>query len=586
MKFKNTKKQKLIVRVKARIIEFLKTMYNCINFMLPINAETNQTAMLKNNKKHLKRIILLTVLSILAGLTGFAFITIVNEVIASLIKDPSQLDKERYLWSFLGLIALFFGSRRWLAEGVIKLSQSIYWETRLEVVKLMIHAPYRRLKAHKSEVYSVLTHDVGNITQASLLIIEFVTSIVLIVTCLGYMAFLSLSMFFISLGVIAIGIGVYELLSRKSNKRFNKARDLEGAFIRSFNAILNGAKEINMDRRKGYGIYENRTEKVSHEALMNNQKAYVGFLNSQLVGQVLFYALIGFILLYAGSILEVPVAITISYTFVLLYILGPIGNVMSIIPFVSRALISMRRMAALEEKLSTILVEAPKAQETPIELESLRYENIAFAYGENTFGVGPINFGLKKGEVNFIYGGNGSGKTTFMNTLLFIYTPNSGTVLLNGKPINEEEIQTFKSLFSVVFGDYHLFNEFYGYENFDRQKAAHYLTIFEIDEKVTITEKGFSSVDFSTGQRKRLALIMALLEDKPILVLDEWAADQDPHFRKKFYTEIIPMIKQEGKAILAITHDDRYYHCADRLYRMEYGTLTEETTESSTEAIV
>jgi putative ATP-binding cassette transporter len=536
--------------------------------------------MLRKNKKHVRRIVILTVLSILAGLAGFGFITLVNEVIELLIRDSSELDVDGYLLSFLLLILFFFISRRLLAEGVIRLSQSIYWETRLEVVKLMIHAPYRKLKEHKSDVYSVLTHDVGNITQASLLIIEFATSIVLIVACLAYMAYLSLSLFFISLAVIVLGVGVYEILSRKSNKRFNRARDLEGSFMHSFNAILNGAKEINMDRKKGDGIYEKRTEKISMEALINNQKAYVGFLNSQLIGQVLFYALAGFVLLYAKNLLGVSIATIVSYTFVLLYILGPIANVMSIIPFVSRAMISINRMKNLQMKLSSISLEASVEIEKPTKLHSLRYESISFDYGENAFGIGPIDLELKAAEINFIYGGNGSGKTTLVNTLLSIFPKNTGTILLNGSPVETDDIQVFKSMFSVVFGDYYLFDQFYGYDHFDREKAANYLSLFEIDDKVSIVEEGFSCIDLSTGQRKRLALIAALLEDKPVLVLDEWAADQDPYFRKKFYTEIIPLIKAEGKTILAITHDDHYYHCADKLYRMEYGRLIEQKTKS------
>lgn len=436
-------------------------------------------------------------------------------------------------------------------------------------------APYRAIKNQENEIYSTLTQDVGNITQVSLLIIEFVTSVVLIVACLFYMAYLSIPMFLVSFGVIVLAILFYEFLSKKSVKRFNRARDLEANFMQSFNSILHGSKEINLDRSKGLGIYDLKSKVTADEALDNNQKAYVGFLNSQLVGQVAFYVLIVFILLYAGSILGVSVGVVISFTFILLYILGPIGNVTSIIPFVSRAAISLRKMKQLEHDVENMVEQIIEKVVPMARFESLNYRDVQFSYGEDTFGVGPINFEITKGRIIFIYGGNGSGKTTFMNTLLFLYAPTSGTIFFNQEELKKENISAFKKLFGVVFSDFHLFDQFYGLESLDQEKAKEYLELFEISEKVTVTENGFSTIDLSSGQRKRLALIATLLENKPILVLDEWAADQDPHFRKKFYQTILPTLKAEGITIIAITHDDNYYHCSDSIYRMEYGKLKE-----------
>ena len=103
--------------------------------------------------------------------------------------------------------------------------------------------------------------------------------------------------------------------------------------------------------------------------------------------------------------------------------------------------------------------------------------------------------------------------------------------------------------------------------------------MFEMKEKVEMTDQGFTTTDLSTGQRKRLAIIAAILEEKPILVLDEWAADQDPYFRKKFYTELLPLIKDMGHSIIAVTHDDKYYSYADKLYKMEYGRLKNVTSD-------
>ena len=177
-------------------------------------------------------------------------------------------------------------------------------------------------------------------------------------------------------------------------------------------------------------------------------------------------------------------------------------------------------------------------------------------------------------EMRSSYGGNGEGKTTFINTVLNLYTLDNGEAYVDGTLIPLEEQDNIKALFAPVFSDFYLFDEFYGISNIDQAKVDKYLHLFELEEKVHLEDGHFSTTDLSTGQRKRLALISVLLEDRPIIVLDEWAADQDPHFRHKFYTEIIPiLVREEDKTIIAITHDDRYYDVADTLLKMEYGKL-------------
>ena len=88
----------------------------------------------------------------------------------------------------------------------------------------------------------------------------------------------------------------------------------------------------------------------------------------------------------------------------------------------------------------------------------------------------------------------------------------------------------------------------------------------------------FNTVDLSTGQRKRLALIVSLLEKRPILLLDEWAADQDPEFRRKFYFDLLPALHRAGVTVVVVTHDDRYLDEMDlpaRRLRMDEGRFVE-----------
>jgi putative ATP-binding cassette transporter len=416
------------------------------------------------------------------------------------------------------------------------------------------------------------------LTQASQSIIDFFTATVLTVACFVYMATLSWVLFGITLLVAFSGIAIYRLRAGVNIKNLQTARTLENNFQSSFNAILNGFKELFMDARKGRHIYEQQVVPVSEKAYKNNTKAYIGFLNNQITGYTMFYTLIAAILIYLNTALKIEVKYTVTFVFTLLYLLGAINTIMVLMPVLVRAKIAAGRLLDLKDRLEKDdrpLVAGPSLKFK----EQITVSDLVYHYGtaDNSFSIGPIDLNIQKGDVVFIYGGNGSGKTTFVHTLLGLHIPTGGEIRFNNIAIDNGLYPEYKSLFGVVFSDFYLFNELLGIDTIDMNRWHYYLRLFELEEKVSIDKGVFSTTDLSTGQRKRLALIAALLENKPVLVLDEWAADQDPYFRKKFYTEIIPFLKEEGFTIIAITHDDRYYHCADKLLKMEYGKLIAES---------
>jgi putative ATP-binding cassette transporter len=194
--------------------------------------------------------------------------------------------------------------------------------------------------------------------------------------------------------------------------------------------------------------------------------------------------------------------------------------------------------------------------------------------GEQGFGVGPFDLTIRRGETIFITGGNGSGKSTFLKLLTSLYHPARGGVEVDGVPIGPERLSGYRSLIAAVFTDFHLFSRLYGADaqNGEGQELIRWM---ELERATALVDGRFTHRDLSAGQRKRLALIAALLERKPILVLDEWAADQDPHFRARFYREVLPELQRRGLTILAVTHDDHYFDAAQRRLHMEEGRLTE-----------
>jgi putative ATP-binding cassette transporter len=249
-----------------------------------------------------------------------------------------------------------------------------------------------------------------------------------------------------------------------------------------------------------------------------------------------------------------------------------------------------RATASLSHVLAMfdVLKRAPKVmQQKPspnpyfasIELRDLMHEYAA--NGIDAFKVGPLNFTLQPGEIVFIVGGNGSGKTTFMMLLLGLYETKEGCIVLNQKKVEAHELDRYRSYFSVVFSDYELFDTIFDCSLETAARATVMLEKLRLADKTSITDGRFSTIALSSGQRKRLALVSAYLEDRSVYVFDEWAADQDPQFRHLFYSELLPELKRAGKAVVAITHDDQYFHYADRVLQMRNGRLSDWSPASS-----
>jgi putative pyoverdin transport system ATP-binding/permease protein len=522
-----------------------------------------------------------TFLGILSGLFSFLFINAVTLVVGLIIAGELTRVSIEYVILFTSTILLFIWTRGALSLAVIRLSQSLFWSLRINILSLVLKANYQQMVKGKVEVHAALVNDVNVLTNASMGIINFFTSVILAVSCLVYLLSISLILFGITLVIALIGVVVYHLSSGNDILNFRKARGLENKFQENFNAILDGFKEIYLEPKKGKAIFDQKIRNLATEAYINNTRAQTGFLNNQIIGQVLFYILISSVLLFFSIWLNIKASDTISFVFTLLYLLNSIEMVMILLPQIARANVASTHLLDLKKRLedtnsSNLISETFLANE---EFEGLSIRNLEFYYGEQdkSFGIGPVNFDVQKGEIVFIYGGNGSGKTTFIHSLVGLCMPSDGEIRCNGILINEKNYAGYRSLFSVVFSDFYLFNELLAIDKLDVEKWNYYLELFELEDKVKIEGKSFSTTDLSTGQRKRLALISALLEAKPVLVIDEWAADQDPYFRRKFYTEILSLLKEEGFTIIAITHDDKYYHCADKLYRMDYGKLVEES---------
>ena len=276
-----------------------------------------------------------------------------------------------------------------------------------------------------------------------------------------------------------------------------------------------------------------------------------------------------------------------------LYLMGPLAGVMTSFSLFSRAEVALRKVESLGVSLTEFSTEeCPVGQvENERMFERLELKDVIHAYHhekeDSNFVLGPIHLSFVPGELVFLVGGNGSGKSTLAKIITGLYLPEGGEIRLDGKLITHKNRDDYRQLFSAVFADFYLFENLLGLEkgNLD-SKAAEYLKQLHLNHKVKVNNGVLSTTSVSQGQRKRLALLTAYLEDRPFYLFDEWASDQDPHFKNVFYTQLLPDLKARGKTALVITHDDKYFHLADRIIKLDYGKLyTPEPAESDGELL-
>jgi len=519
-------------------------------------------------------------LSLLSGFASFFFLSLLNQLISKIIVGRFDAVTIGYAVQLFLVIPIFIAAKRILSARIVVLSQTVFWKLRKQILQLVLKTSFRQLLKKRNDINIALNSDVHALSNASYGIIDFLTNIIIAISILIYLASISIQLFLATVATASLGIFLYSKSQKKVSARFAEAIVLENVYLQKANSILDGFKEIFMDPRKGKDIFERDLHFAGEKSKEVNLLAQTSMMNGQVMVQLLFYLLIASVLLFATHISSLPADAIIKFIFTLLFLVGSITTIVTQLPGLTRANASYKHLTQISKQLESIQAQTDVSSGSLLsnEFRSIEVKGIQFLYEKSGdgFKIGPFDFSISKGETVFIYGGNGSGKTTFINTLMGLYFSSSGQIQFNSKKIDNGSFAKYRSNFAFVASDFYLFEELYGIEEVDLKLWHYYLALFELNGLLTLDGKKLSTVNLSTGQRKRLALIVALLENKPVLILDEWAADQDPLFRKKFYTKILPILKSEGITIVAITHDDRYYSYADRLFRMEEGLLIQE----------
>lgn len=460
-------------------------------------------------------------------------------------------------------------------------SQATTARLRQDLVRKILAVPLRQLEELGTPKLMVaLTEDILEITQATLSIPIFAVNFAVLLGGAVYLAWLSLPVFAAMSAFALIGAVSYRLMIRSGFGHLTAAREGQDRLFRHFRALTEGIKELKLHRERRDAFLAEDVASAAAVCQKHNVAAELRFILAQNWNQLLFLGLIGLILFLVPRLENIsPQALT-GYIIATLYLMGPLAGLLGSLSVFSRANVSLRKVEQLGLALSTsandhrTVARAPAAPFARLELAQVTHHYHREKEDDN-FLLGPIDLTFRPGELVFLIGGNGSGKSTLAKVITGLYPPAGGEIRLNGRVIGDHNRDDYRQCFSAVFADYFLFDRMIGMTRHGTDThAREYLERLHLDHKVSIEEGVFSTTQLSQGQRKRLALLCAYLEDRPFYLFDEWASDQDPLFKDVFYTQLLPELKSRHKAVLVITHDDRYFSCADRLVKLDYGKIT------------
>jgi putative ATP-binding cassette transporter len=515
---------------------------------------------------------------LLSGLCSAGVLALINRVL--------HRSDDQGWWLALGFAVVVSGKLLMQVASQLMLtrySQDTTLELSLALCEKILKAPFRRTEKHgPAGVFVTLSDDVSMLAWSIQCLPQLAMNAAIVAGCGVYLAWLSWPTFLLVVVATVLGASGYRWLHARAFGAIYASREARERLFKHFRSLTEGLKELLLHhgRRKEFldqevraaaDLYRRASIDASHQYALAEAWSHLAF-----------YVMIGVILFVFPAALSLSSETLVGYVVVLLYMMSPIWGIIGTLPTIERGQVAFDNITRLGMSLDdsgqpTDVEAIPE----PCRRAVVSLNGVVFAYdqdstGEHSFSLGPISVEIAPGQLVFVIGGNGSGKSTFVKVLAGLYIPQKGEIALSGTPITESNREWYRNHFSVVFSDFYLFDKLLGLDKAGiGSSATSYLARLKIDHKVTIEDGVFSTTALSQGQRKRLALLTAYLEDRAIYVFDEWAADQDPEYKEVFYRQLLPDLRARGKSVVVITHDDRYFHLGDQVIKLEEGKIVE-----------
>jgi putative ATP-binding cassette transporter len=515
----------------------------------------------------------------LSGVTNSLLMVIINYAAQDAAKDGAG---SRLILLFAVALFLYLASQKFILRVAAYEVEHIVERLRVRLASVIRHAdllPVEHVGA--SRIFAGITKETLTLSQSALPMMIACQSAVMVLVSIVFIAIISPVALVMVLVIIGMGVLVHLRNIESGKQDLQAAFAMENNLFDALTDLLQGMKEVRLNESRNEALFQ-EIRRVAASVADRKTSAGMQFAGQYMFSQALFYLLMAALVFVLPRLASTEGATISIISGAILFIIGPLSSLVAAIPIFSGATVALNNIMQLEAELMRYHEEARPPEPLMVErmraFESIAFRQIEFLHkdsrGDTTFRMGPLDLAIGRGETVFLVGGNGSGKSTLLKVITALYRPGGGRILVDGQVLTKEEYPAYRSCFSAIFSDYHLFSRMYGLEKVPEERVQKLLELMRLEEKTAFRNGRFETQELSTGQRKRLAMIVALLEDRPFYILDEWAADQDPEFREFFYKQLLVQLKNEGKTLLLATHDDRYFHLADRIYRMENGQLS------------
>lgn len=522
---------------------------------------------------------LLLLLTLVAGVANTLLVLAVNAVTNVVARGdrPDLFSSGLYVLAFA---VYFFGSQTAMVRAT-RVVEHLLRNLRLQLVDKIRRSELTEIsQLGKGQLYTLIAQETNHLSVTFPLMIDAAQQGILLLLSLVYLGWLSpAALLAFVVGVLA-GAVVYSTIDSSFRQTRAQTAGRQARMLDVIADIIDGAKELRLNQRKSDDVLAlYRKESQSVEVLMNRSGDH--WADMLLLGSFATYLILGIVAFLFPDMIGGHQLMVFQLIPVLLFCMGPLTKLVASWPMFILADVGLRSILSIDRRLSESAgpspddarAEAPRFRDFgQISLTEATFRH-RDPRGNTAFTVGPLDLTLTRGEITFLIGGNGGGKSTVARLIAGLYPLDAGTISVDQMPVSGPDIGGFRELFSAIFADFHLFDRLYGLEDVDPHEVNRLIDELGLTGKVRFEDGRFTQLALSTGQRKRLALIAALLEDRPIYIFDEWSAEQDPRFREYFYGSLLPRMRARGKTVVAVTHDDRYWHLADRVVKMELGRV-------------
>ena len=522
----------------------------------------------------------LLILTATSGIANAMNLAVINAAVDSLkVGGPSW---RLFVWFGLSIL-LFVYSLRYILYESTRITEAAICSVRLRLADKIRRSDLLTLESiGEADIHARISRDTAAISQAARPLFAAAQGVVMIVCTMGYIALVSPVAMLLCVILIAAGASKYFKDRAAYDRGLQEASKQEDELFDSLDGLLKGFKELRINKLKSDDVFE-EFQATAMRVRDVRTRVMVLFSNNILFVEMFFLLLLGAVAFVLPVIATSFSGTATKIVAAILFFFGPLTNVVVMIPLLSQVNVTVDNLQRLETRLDEALAKSAGQEASPLvdlsSFRAIRFEGVSFTYrdpdGNATFQAGPIDGEVRRGEILFLIGGNGSGKTTFLKLFTALYWPAQGVIRVDDAEIGPSSIQSYRNLFSAIFSDFHLFDKLHGLSDAAPERVNALLRLMEISHKTAFSSGRFTNTHLSTGQRKRLALVVSYLEDKPVYIFDEVAADQDPHFRRYFYETLLTELKSAGKTVVVVTHDDRYFHVADRVLQMDYGKLSD-----------